>query len=694
LANRIRNNAVWILLIVAIVHHGVYVSWVSVLNHDKSEMVGAAVSLLEGNGYTYVVANPNQLSEPIFSPLVARPPGYTMLLVPLLWVTDDVWLSTVLLDIVATIVFYVAWYAILNSLGPTISTTAKGFIWMMWALIWSPLVLQSSPELVTLSLFSAAVALTLPFARQQRRPIRFGLFSGVLMGIVGALRLAYWPLLAVVPLALLIAGGRRVSQRMVIGIIVHVLTAGLILTAVLIFQRVTTGQFLHLPVVPGIQRGFYPDQLTTIYPFPTSAVGADISMRLVQSVLGLSDIFTKATLWTISAVMLLAVGYQLIRSFRRRAGNTLSVEYDGVHRCFGILTVTTMLFTLGMLVYMSASYPVPVALREGRLWISISRFYVPILPFLSVYLATVIFPVANLARNKVSAILRVACFVVLMPTIALSVIGRVQFWNATFRDGPQVAYADDDARTTLSSLRRIASLHSDMTTTLVYPAEGVEQVGQNAVGMTDRDGLIANYGRMTGVGTLPANYLPVRGLRAAEGSLLLFYCPREPHTRDGRYLAILRERFEATKIPATDEFDWYTLEIDTAVLQALSDVEKFGLLEIAARRMQAGKLDDALMLYETALSWNPFLLDTHMGIGLVRMRQQRYSAAEMSFIMVVTLKPDYAEGHKQLGIALLRQGRGQEAAASFRLALALSPNDVEVRKLLTEAEQIAPNAAP
>ena len=564
----------------------------------------------------------------------------------------------------------------------------------MWALIWSPLVLQSSPELVTLSLFSAALAMTLPFARRQRSPIGFGLLSGLLMGMVGALRLAYWPLLLVVPLAMLLATRRRASQRMAMGVAVHVLVVSVMMAAVLIYQRVATGHFLYLPVVPGVQRGFYPEQLSTIYPFPTAAVGAGVAMKLVQSIAGLSDAITTTALWFLSTVFLTAVAYQLIGSLRQREREALPVQYDAVRRCFGMMAAATALLTLAMLAYMSASYFVPVPLREGRLWISISRFYVPLLPFVLVYLATVIFPAAKRPWTKLARTLRATCFVVLVPIITLTAIWQVQFWSDTLRHGPKVAYTDDDARTTLSSLRRIAHAQDGMTTTLVYPAEGVARVDRNSVGITARDGLIANFGRMTGVGTLAANYLSVRGLRMAEGSRLLFYCPHEPHTRDGRFLVQLRERFGATKIPATDEFDWYTLEIDGAILNELSDVEKFGLLEIAARRARAGNLDEAVKLYQTALVWNPFLLDTHMGMGMVRKQQQRYTEAEASFTRAINLKPDYAEARKQLGIVLLEQGRNQEAAASLRLAVALAPDDKQARQRLLEAEQTARNALP
>lgn len=683
----------WLLLMVAIVHHGVYVWKVAVLNHDKSEMVGAAVSLLEGHGYTYVVANPNQLSKPIHAPLLARPPGYSFLLAPLVLATDDVWLSTVLLDIVATIVFYGAWYFILNSLGPRLGNRAKLLVWIMWALIWSPLLLQSSPELLTLASFSAAIALTLGFARRQRYPIRFGLLSGLLIGVVGASRLAYWPLLPIVPLALLLSSGRRVSQRLIVGVVVHVLVASLMLAGVLLFQRAATGQFLSLPVVPGVQRGFFPEQLVTIYPFPTSSIGGDVVVNLVKEALGLSENLANIALWVMSVFILTAATYACVRSLRAARSDTESTEFDFASRCFGIMALATAGLTLVMLAYISASYPVAAALREGRLWISISRFYVPILPFLLVYLAMVMFPADNWHGTRSFRLLRIACLTALLPTIALAVVCRVQFWSITFRDGPPVAYTDDDSRATLSSMQEIARARPYDTTTLIYPAEAVEQRGSDAIGITDRDGLLANLGRMAGVGSLAANYLPVRGLNAAEGSVLLLYCPKKPHTRDGKWLAAFREKFDATKIPATDTFDWYTIEFDKAALNKLTEVEAIGLLEVAARVAKAGKLDEAMTHYRTALSWNPFLLDTHMGIGAVQMRQQQYAEAEASFRRAVSLKADYAKARTQLGMALLAQNRAAEAAENLRLALMLDPTDAEALQGLKEAEETSPTAS-
>lgn len=675
-----------LLLAVAIAHQGLYVWKVAVQNHDKSEMVGAAVSLLEGGGYTYVVANPNQLAEPIHNPLIARPPGYTLMLLPVLWASGDIWLATVMLDVVATAIFYMAWFAIVNSLGPSLSRGAKLFVWIVWAVVWSPLMQLSSPELLTVALYSAALALALRFASRQSRPLRFGLFSGILMGTVSALRLAYWPLLAVIPLSLLLASGRRPTQRMIVGVAVHVGVATVMLAAVLIFQRNTTGQFIYLPVVPGLQRGFYPDQLTTIYPFPASSIGGDVMVEQVQSSLRLPAIISEVTVWLISGLILLAAMYQFFRSFSSTERGTVSSDYEATRRCFALMAVSTMLLTLVMLAYMSVSYPVPVALRDGRLWISLSRFYVPILPFLLVYLAAVLFPTATLTRRMPFRLLRVACFVVVVPTLALAAMWQGPFWYRTFHDGPPVSYADENSRAMLNALREIAASQPERTTTLIYPAEGVEQLDERSVGITDRDGFLANLGRMTGVGTLAANYFPVLGLNMAKDSQLILYCPREPHTRDGRWLAEFRDRFDATKVPATDEFDWYTLVIDDKVLRRLSEVEAVGLLQIAARRAEDGKLDEALSLYQTALGWNPFLLDTHMGMGKILLKLRRYPEAERSFATAVQFKPDYAEAHMQLGIALLEQGRQDEAAASLRMALLIDPDDAEARERLSAAE--------
>lgn len=686
MADRKWKTVFILLLLVAIAHHGLYVWKVAVLNHDKSEMVGAAVSLLEGGGYTYVVANPNQLAEPIHSPLIARPPGYTLLLLPVLWVTNDIWLATVLLDVVATIIFYGSWFAIVNGLGPAISRAAKLFIWIMWAIIWSPLMQLSSPELMTVALFSAALAITLRFASRQPHPIRFGVASGILMGAVSALRLAYWPLLVVIPLSLWFSQARRPSQRMMVGVGVHVLIVTLMLAAVLIFQRSVTGQFLHLPVVPGLQRGFYPDQLTSIYPFPTTTIGADLMVEQLQSMLGLPGVVTEVTLWIISGLILGTALYQLVGSFRKSEREELPTDYEVATRCFAVMAISTGVLTLLMLAYMSASYPVPVALRDGRLWISLSRFYVPILPFLLVYLAAVLFPAESISRGSAFKLLRVACFIVVVPTIALAAAWQVPFWYRTFGEGPPVSYADENSRAMLNSLRQIAASQPELTTTLIYPAEGVEQLDEQSVGITDRDGFLANLGRMTGVGTMAANYLPVLGLDVAKNSQLLIYRPHDPHTRDGRWLANFCDRFDATKIPATDEFDWYTLKVDEQVLRRLPEVEAVGLLEIAARRTQARKLDEALSLYQTALAWNPFLLDTHMGLGKLLLKQQRFAEAEASFATAIQLKPDYAEAYKQLGMALLAQGRSQPAAQNFGMALILNPNDAETRERLQEAE--------
>src|SRR5690606_19375000 len=127
----------------------------------------------------------------------------------------------------------------------------------------------------------------------------------------------------------------------------------------------------------GLQRGFYPEQLTTIYPFPTCTIGADVMVEQLQSLLGLPAVFSEVTQWTISGLILLAALVQLSASFRKPKHVPSPSDYDAAQRCFAVMAGSTLLLTLLMLAYMSASYPVPVVLRDGRLWISLSRFYVP-----------------------------------------------------------------------------------------------------------------------------------------------------------------------------------------------------------------------------------------------------------------------------------------------------------------------------
>jgi len=97
------------------------------------------------------------------------------------------------------------------------------------------------------------------------------------------------------------------------------------------------------------------------------------------------------------------------------------------------------------------------------------------------------------------------------------------------------------------------------------------------------------------------------------------------------------------------------------------------LLRQAVALHQAGRLHDALSLYQQILLARPDHADTLNCCGLATMQLGDMGQAANLFRQAVALAPGFAEAHSNLGLALKDLGETDEAVAACRRALALRP---------------------
>ena len=101
------------------------------------------------------------------------------------------------------------------------------------------------------------------------------------------------------------------------------------------------------------------------------------------------------------------------------------------------------------------------------------------------------------------------------------------------------------------------------------------------------------------------------------------------------------------------------------------------IFDEAVRQHQAGKIDEAMMLYEHALFLKPDYADAHNNLGMVLAERDRIHEAAEHFEIVVTLEPGHAGARHNLATALARQGNLDDAAVQFRQALAINHQNPE-----------------
>lgn len=102
-----------------------------------------------------------------------------------------------------------------------------------------------------------------------------------------------------------------------------------------------------------------------------------------------------------------------------------------------------------------------------------------------------------------------------------------------------------------------------------------------------------------------------------------------------------------------------------------------------------GRLDEAAVLYRTALSLDPGLAEGWINLGLIALDRQRPEEAMLCQRRALVLAPEHAGALNSLGMAHYAAGHVPEAEACFRAALRLAPEDPNAMLNLGSARQVA-----
>jgi len=108
---------------------------------------------------------------------------------------------------------------------------------------------------------------------------------------------------------------------------------------------------------------------------------------------------------------------------------------------------------------------------------------------------------------------------------------------------------------------------------------------------------------------------------------------------------------------------------------ALRDAQ--GRFNEALQHHRAGRIDDAVVHYERALTLKPDYADAHNNLAAALAARGRMDDAIAHYERALILKPDYAEAHNNLAAALAALGRMDEAVAHYQRALTLKPDYAE-----------------
>lgn len=124
------------------------------------------------------------------------------------------------------------------------------------------------------------------------------------------------------------------------------------------------------------------------------------------------------------------------------------------------------------------------------------------------------------------------------------------------------------------------------------------------------------------------------------------------------YLALARTHVDC-------DWDWDAAEILTAKAMALEpgSSEVFRLRSYLSRSL--GDLDQAIQLYEQAVTLDPLRTDSHLGLGYLLFVAGRYDAAQVELQKALDLNSQAALAHLTRAKILIAQGKPQQALAEI-----------------------------
>ncbi|MCL6501041.1 MAG: hypothetical protein K6T86_00060 [Pirellulales bacterium] len=342
---------------------------------DKVDQLAGAVRLCAGQGLTIGELNPADLARPRWRPLAGWPPGYSYLAAGFLAAGLDVWQAALAIDWLAALVYLASWYVLAAYSG--LGRRASLWFWTYWAIAYCPLVRLTSSDQLAAAIFSLALVLGMssvpagaadPPAR--RKGVLCAAFAGLTAGLAGAVRFAYWPLAAVVPLGLLVWG--QPQRWLKAGLCA--LSSGAVLLLLVWHQRETTGHATYLTsVYAGPAEAWQWQALRQIDPFPAGALGLDLFWHRAHDWLRLAGSGRWGS-WCLAAAVLAAFSLAALRATQGAHRSASRAAY------FYGTGVATLLCTLAMLCWLSLRYP-PIS---GWTHVQELRYYAPVFGFLTV----------------------------------------------------------------------------------------------------------------------------------------------------------------------------------------------------------------------------------------------------------------------------------------------------------------------
>jgi hypothetical protein len=311
------------------------------ISGDKIYQIAAAVSINKGDGYTVPSVNPNNLDQVLNKPMILWPPLYSVILAPVITLTENPAMASFVLDIAANIFFLLLIVQICSILGFPMWLKILTLLYKATEI--NEVVVASTPtDYLALDLWLASILAAVWYLK------RCGNMAAIIFIILNALtpwlRYASIPVVVVLPAVVIISGLWKKDQRIIrtglIAGIVAIASMGLLL----FYNQYRSGSFFF---VLETTRGFYPGNLLYMPAIAWTSI-VNTSFILTQASIHsgiyygtLNDILKTTSLLALIVLAIYVVKRTSWKSFRQ------------VPNYFFFLTTSLSLATIGSLAWLS-----------------------------------------------------------------------------------------------------------------------------------------------------------------------------------------------------------------------------------------------------------------------------------------------------------------------------------------------------
>lgn len=397
------------------------------VEHDEAFQIGALRGLHDGQGVgTYFVSDASDLSAIEYRALTWWPPGKTFAVSWFYAITGDVWWAAFWLEAVSAALLLAAWGVLLELLADVFGVRLRLAIWLYLICLYT--IPVASTNLNALMLFWWAVVLCLWGIRTQRRLWWLGIGAGVLCGLTGWLRYAYYPAVAIIPVAIGVYALRYRVFALLKMALAAALAGGALIVMLFLYNQSVSDASLPTYFADGSGRIFYWHHLLQFAPFPSAALGTNAVFNYVLGYLGVPQPTMTLILWLVSAIIV-AVFVRLLWQVSRLVSPQAMFDEKGAYlpvlTFFLITGMATLLFTVGMLSVTSV-----VSSPQGT-WTFVAemRYYAPIWGFLAVGLLVFLFCCPHASTSWIERGLRWAAWGVLLTTLITALFTRAAALN-------------------------------------------------------------------------------------------------------------------------------------------------------------------------------------------------------------------------------------------------------------------------